>query len=187
MGQIAERDWKVLRRIRDNALHRLSVRMISGVRKIVSEIDPDSEAHAAFLSICRYVHEQNLELGNYVDIIKRRKWALILPAVLVFGIACAVALVLLAGLRELQARHALIGDVRGQGLMVGVEFVDENGSANPGAAAAVHKTCLQQNLLLLTCGSYGNVIRWIPPLIVSGEQIDEAVAIFTAALKEHFS
>jgi len=90
---------------------------------------------------------------------------------------------LIGKLRAVQKAYPLIGDVRGQGLMVGVEFVNEDGNANPAAAAAVHQACLKQNLLLLTCGSYGNVIRWIPPLIVSGEQIDDAVAIFTAALK----
>jgi 4-aminobutyrate aminotransferase len=94
---------------------------------------------------------------------------------------------LMGKLRAIQKAFPVMGDVRGQGLMVGVEFVDENGAANPAATAAVHQACLKQNLLLLTCGSYGNVIRWIPPLIVTGEQIDEAVTIFTAALKEHFS
>jgi len=67
MGQIAERDWKVLRRIRDDALHRLSVRMLSGVRNMVSEVDLNGDAHSAFLSICRYVHDQNLELGDLFD------------------------------------------------------------------------------------------------------------------------
>ena len=81
----------------------------------------------------------------------------------------------------------MIGDVRGQGLMVGVEFVDDKGQANPGAASAVQQACLAQNLLLLTCGSYGNVIRWIPPLVVNKEQIDEATNIFAAALKEAVS
>jgi 4-aminobutyrate aminotransferase-like enzyme len=91
---------------------------------------------------------------------------------------------LMAKLRHLQEAHPVIGDVRGQGLMVGVEFVDEKGSANPEAASAIQKSCLAQNLLLLTCGSYSNVIRWIPPLIVNKDQIDEAVDIFATALKK---
>jgi 4-aminobutyrate aminotransferase len=100
---------------------------------------------------------------------------------------------LMAKLRGLQNAHPIIGDVRGQGLMVGVEFVDEKGNAGitsfkpetfrPEAASAVQKACLAQNLLLLTCGSYSNVIRWIPPLIVNKEQLDEAIDIFAAALK----
>ncbi|MFN2276409.1 MAG: aspartate aminotransferase family protein [Candidatus Promineifilaceae bacterium] len=90
---------------------------------------------------------------------------------------------LMGKLRAVQKAYPIVGDVRGQGLMVGVEFVDGQGNANPSAASAVQKTCLEQNLLLLTCGSYGNVIRWIPPLVVNSDQIDDAVAIFTAALK----
>jgi 4-aminobutyrate aminotransferase len=92
---------------------------------------------------------------------------------------------LMAGLRELQKRHPVIGDVRGLGLMVGVEFTGEDGNPDPDAAKKVQQACLEQNLLLLTCGSYGNVIRWIPPLIVTKAQIDDALAIFAAALQEN--
>jgi 4-aminobutyrate aminotransferase len=97
--------------------------------------------------------------------------------------AAAMGAYLVGALRRLQGTYAIIGDVRGLGLMVGVEFVDRDGTANPAAATAVQRFCLEQNLLLLTCGSYGNVIRWIPPLIVSREQIDEALSIFGDALK----
>jgi 4-aminobutyrate aminotransferase len=90
-------------------------------------------------------------------------------------------------LRELQAAYPIIGDVRGQGLMVGVEFIDEAGNANPAAASAVQQACLKNNLLLLTCGSYGNVIRWIPPLVVNKDQIEETTSIFATALKEYVS
>jgi 4-aminobutyrate aminotransferase-like enzyme len=48
----------------------------------------------------------------------------------------------------------------------------------------VQKACLARNLLLLTCGAYGNVIRWIPPLVVTGAQIDEALGIFNEAMAE---
>lgn len=86
-------------------------------------------------------------------------------------------------LNQLAAQFPVIGDVRGHGLMVGVEFTDENGEPDAKMADAVLKACLEQNLLLLVCGSYKNVIRWIPPLIVTAEQIDEAVAQFAQALK----
>ena len=85
------------------------------------------------------------------------------------------------GLRELQAEHPVIGDVRGLGLMVGVEFTRE-GEADAGAATRVQQECIKRNLLLLTCGTYGNVIRWIPPLVVKAEQIDAGLAIFNEAL-----
>jgi 4-aminobutyrate aminotransferase len=85
------------------------------------------------------------------------------------------------GLRELQAEHPVIGDVRGLGLMVGVEFT-RNGEADAAVTARIQTECLKRNLLLLTCGTYGNVMRWIPPLVVNAEQIDAGLATFNEAL-----
>ena len=96
--------------------------------------------------------------------------------------AAKMGRLLMERLIALQIASPMIGDVRGQGLMVGVEFTGEDGRSDPITAKAVQQDCLAQNLLLLTCGSYNNVIRWIPPLIVTAEQIDEASAIFAAAL-----
>ncbi|MDA0244134.1 MAG: aminotransferase class III-fold pyridoxal phosphate-dependent enzyme [Chloroflexi bacterium] len=87
-----------------------------------------------------------------------------------------------SGLRELQAEYPVIGDVRGKGLMVGIEFTKPDGQPDAATASAVANACLKRNLLLLTCGSYGNVMRWIPPLVVTAEQIDEALATFNEAL-----
>lgn len=89
---------------------------------------------------------------------------------------------LLARLRELQGRFPVIGDVRGLGLMIGVEFTTAGGEPDKGTAKAVWHECLDRGLLLLTCGTYGNVIRWIPPLIIDDSHIEEAVSIFGAAL-----
>jgi len=89
---------------------------------------------------------------------------------------------LMAGLRKLQKQYPFIGDVRGRGLMIGVEITVENNESKP-LTSTIQKSCIEKDLLLLTCGTYGNVIRWIPPLIVTAEQIDEALAIFEAALK----
>ena len=88
---------------------------------------------------------------------------------------------LMDGLRALQAEFPVIGDVRGRGLMVGVEFW-RDGHADKDTTKAVQQAALAHRLLLLTCGSYENVIRWIPPLIVTPAQIDEALAIFAEAL-----
>jgi 4-aminobutyrate aminotransferase len=85
-------------------------------------------------------------------------------------------------LETVKDQCAVIGDVRGRGLMIGVEFADGNGHPDKASTKAVQAACLERNLLLLTCGSYENVIRWIPPLIVTEAQVDEAVAIFQAAL-----
>lgn len=89
---------------------------------------------------------------------------------------------LTSGLNSLKAEFPeLIGDVRGRGLMVGVEF-SIDGNHNPDAASKVQKACLENKLLLLTCGTYGDVIRWIPPLVVNEAQIDEALGIFAEGL-----
>jgi 4-aminobutyrate aminotransferase len=85
------------------------------------------------------------------------------------------------GLRELQAEHPVIGDVRGLGLMVGVEFTRDR-QADAAAASRVQAECLKRSLLLLTCGTYGNVMRWIPPLVVTAAQIDAGLATFNEAL-----
>jgi 4-aminobutyrate aminotransferase len=90
---------------------------------------------------------------------------------------------LLKALKALQAKHPVIGDVRGLGLMVGVEFT-QDGHPDKETAKAVQSKCLEEKLLLLTCGTYENVIRWIPPLVVTAAQIDEAVGIFAQALDE---
>jgi 4-aminobutyrate aminotransferase len=85
-------------------------------------------------------------------------------------------------LRRLQRRHDVLGEVRGQGLMVGTEF-GAVGSQPPGRLAkTVQRACLDRGLLLLTCGSKDQVLRWIPPLIVREPEIDEAVDIFGEAL-----
>ena len=86
-------------------------------------------------------------------------------------------------LRDLQQKFPVMGDVRGLGAMVAVEFADPDGKPDPVTAKAVLQTCLERRLLLLSCGSYNNVIRWIPPLVVTSEQIDAALAIFEEALQ----
>jgi 4-aminobutyrate aminotransferase len=86
-------------------------------------------------------------------------------------------------LRELQARYPVVGDVRGLGLMVGVEFTSPSRDPDTSTAKAVVKGCLDEGLILLTCGTYGNVIRWIPPLIIDEVILAEGLAIFRQAMK----
>jgi 4-aminobutyrate aminotransferase len=92
---------------------------------------------------------------------------------------------LLGRLRELEQRQHLIGDVRGIGLMVGVELVLDRDTKEPAPAIrdAVVQSCFQKGLLLLGCGQ--NTLRFCPPLVVNREQADRAVAIVEAALAEH--
>ena len=90
---------------------------------------------------------------------------------------------LLARLRALQERHPGLGDVRGLGLMVGVEFVVPGGrTPDKDRAKAVQRACLESGLLLLTCGTEGNVIRWIPPLVIDEQELEDALTIFEGAL-----
>ncbi len=91
---------------------------------------------------------------------------------------------LLTGLRKLQEEYPVIGDVRGLGLMVGTEFTTKGKPADKALIKSIVHACEQRGLLLLTCGTYDNVIRWIPPLVVSEAQITQALDIFASALKE---
>jgi 4-aminobutyrate aminotransferase len=98
------------------------------------------------------------------------------------GNAAQMGAHLMEGLKELQAEFPVIGDVRGRGLMVGVEFTTPDGDFDKTTAKAVQAECLKRNLLLLTCSAGDNVIRWIPPLVVNQAQIDEGLRIFAEAL-----
>src|SRR5574338_489131 len=90
---------------------------------------------------------------------------------------------LMTGLCRLQEEYPQIGDVRGKGLMIGTEFLVQN---RPEKAKPLVKEVVRaaeaQDLLLLTCGTYDNTIRWIPPLNVTADQINDGLAAFGKAL-----
>ncbi|MFP3855193.1 MAG: aminotransferase class III-fold pyridoxal phosphate-dependent enzyme, partial [Anaerolineales bacterium] len=98
---------------------------------------------------------------------------------------------LMDALTEIQTRHPSIGQVRGKGLMVGVEFVQDKGSKEPAVEVrnAVERSSFENGLVTLGCGT--STIRLAPPLVVDQEQLDEALDIFeeaiTAAEKKHLS
>ena len=100
--------------------------------------------------------------------------------------AAAKGAELRAGLQRLWARDERIGDVRGYGLMIGVEFVSDPMSKAPDEArtSRVLAKAADLGLLLLNCGTDHNVIRWIPPLNVTSAEIGEALGIFGRALAE---
>jgi 4-aminobutyrate aminotransferase len=89
------------------------------------------------------------------------------------------------GLRELMAEFPAIGDVRGPGLMIGVEFVRDRSTREPDGAAAeaVAARAAENGLLLLTCGIHHQVIRWIPPIDVTVAEVEEALGTFERALR----
>ncbi len=92
---------------------------------------------------------------------------------------------LMTGLRKLQEEFPQITDVRGKGLMIGTEF-ETQGSAQKAKSMVkdVVHACEGADLLLLTCGTYDNTIRWIPPLNVTSEEIGKALGVFEGALKK---
>lgn len=77
-----------------------------------------------------------------------------------------------------------IGDVRGLGLLVGSEFTTPDGAPDPDRAKAALAVAADKGLLMLTCGAYMNVVRMIPPLVVTAEEIDEGLAIWSDVLAE---
>ncbi len=99
------------------------------------------------------------------------------------GRAQHIGNVMLARLSELQQRYPVIGDVRGRGAMTAIEMV-EPGTTTPDAAltAAVAKHCHAEGVLVLTAGTYGNVLRFLPPLTMPDHLLDEALSVLDKAL-----
>lgn len=89
---------------------------------------------------------------------------------------------LTAALRAVAAGHPGITDVRGLGLMIGNEFRDAAGRPDGASAAAAQQEAARRGLLLLTCGPWNQVVRFIPALVVDAGQIEEAASIWADAL-----
>jgi 4-aminobutyrate aminotransferase len=89
------------------------------------------------------------------------------------------------GLRKLQDKYDCIGDVRGLGMMLGVEFVTDKQTLKPDAELRdrVEMACYNKGLIILGCGA--NSIRWSPPLILTKENVDVALEIFDEAIAEN--
>jgi 4-aminobutyrate aminotransferase len=98
--------------------------------------------------------------------------------------AASVGEYFLGRLRELQQRFPCIGDVRGKGLMIGMELITDRESRTPARALceAVLKRAFHHGLLLLSCGQ--STVRFIPPLMINRGHVDEAMALLAAALSE---
>ncbi|MEV4706310.1 4-aminobutyrate--2-oxoglutarate transaminase [Actinoplanes sp. NPDC049316] len=119
-------------------------------------------------------------------------------------LACAAALAAIETMRELDLAGAArriearmlpalerlamtdpgIGEARGRGAMLAIELV-EPGGIEPDAArtAAVAKACHDAGLLVLTCGTYGNVLRFLPPLVIGEREVDRGLEILAVALR----
>ncbi len=91
---------------------------------------------------------------------------------------------LLAGIRSAAEGRASVAEVRGRGLMIGIEFADPGTLApRPDLAKAVLHEAFERKLLLLSCGTYGQVVRVIPPLITTDEEVDRARAVIGESLE----
>ena len=99
------------------------------------------------------------------------------------GAAKRIEATMLPLLRELQAKHPVIGDVRGIGAMLAIELVDPaTGEPDAATVSRIAAEAAQEGVLVLTAGTYGNVIRFLPPLVISDELLRDAVAVLDAAL-----
>jgi len=119
--------------------------------------------------------------GNPVAIAAALKTIELLERELVSNSA-EVGAYLKRGLEKLATRHDCIGDVRGMGMMIGVEFVKDRASKQPDVELRdrVEMATFQRGVILLGCGA--NSIRWSPPLILTPENVDVALEIFDDAI-----
>ncbi|KSU53832.1 4-aminobutyrate--2-oxoglutarate transaminase [Microbacterium enclense] len=91
--------------------------------------------------------------------------------------------VLKGRLHQLQQNDPRIGDVRGHGAMIAAEFVDPTtGAPDAALTAAVAKAAIAEGVIVLTCGTYGNVIRFLPPLSIGDDLLNEGLDVVAAAL-----
>jgi 4-aminobutyrate aminotransferase-like enzyme len=90
----------------------------------------------------------------------------------------------MAGLKALKARFPIVGDVRGRGLMIGIEIVrDANRTPAPELAKALERETLARGALISTTGAYGCVLRITPPLVITARQVDKALQALSGALE----
>jgi 4-aminobutyrate aminotransferase/(S)-3-amino-2-methylpropionate transaminase len=89
---------------------------------------------------------------------------------------------MLTRLHRMQSDDNRIGDVRGRGAMIAVELVHRDTSdPDPGFTAAVAMAAREQGVIVLTCGTYGNVLRFLPPLAINDELLSEGLDVLAEA------
>ena len=97
--------------------------------------------------------------------------------------ATAIGEVLQSRLRALQSSFPVVGDVRGRGAMVAVELVGADGTTpDPVLTSHVAAACHADGLLVLTAGTYGNVLRFLPPLVISDDLLEDGLGVLEKAL-----
>jgi 4-aminobutyrate aminotransferase/(S)-3-amino-2-methylpropionate transaminase len=95
----------------------------------------------------------------------------------------------LGKLRELAAAlgdGSVLGDIRGRGAMLAIELVQAGSKEpNPELTKAVAAACLQEGVIILTCGTFGNVIRLLPPLVIGDDLLLDGLEVLAAAIRAH--
>lgn len=93
-----------------------------------------------------------------------------------------ISTMILKGLSDIKNKHYLIGDIRGKGLMIGVEIVDKKGHPGRKEAQKICYSAWANGLIMVTLGLYGNVIRINPPLVIEEKEVLKALRIFDLSL-----
>jgi 4-aminobutyrate aminotransferase / (S)-3-amino-2-methylpropionate transaminase / 5-aminovalerate transaminase len=94
--------------------------------------------------------------------------------------AAEIERIMLSRLHRMQAEDDRIGDVRGRGAMIAIELVHRNSSdPDPGFTAAVATAAREQGVIVLTCGTYGNVLRFLPPLTIGDDLLNEGLDVLS--------
>jgi 4-aminobutyrate aminotransferase/(S)-3-amino-2-methylpropionate transaminase len=92
--------------------------------------------------------------------------------------AAEIERIMLGRLHRVQAEDSRIGDVRGRGAMIAVELVHQDSTdPDPGFTNAVATAAREKGVIVLTCGTYGNVLRFLPPLTISDELLNEGLDV----------
>jgi 4-aminobutyrate aminotransferase / (S)-3-amino-2-methylpropionate transaminase / 5-aminovalerate transaminase len=92
---------------------------------------------------------------------------------------------IMSRLREVASRHAQVGDVRGRGAMCAIELVADRSTKEPLGASemnAITTRCLEQGVIVLTAGTYGNVVRLLPPLNIDDQLLDDGLGVLGQAI-----
>ena len=122
--------------------------------------------------------------GNPVSCAAARATLQVIRDTDLLPISLAAGFRALAFLQDLASRDPRIGEVRGLGCMIGVEFVDSGGAPDGPLCTRFLERCLAKGLILIGCGLTRNVARFLPPLNVSPSEMEEALDICAAVLAE---
>ena len=100
------------------------------------------------------------------------------------GRAREIETLFLTRLTALADKYSAIGDIRGRGGMIAIELVGADREPDPALTARLNAYCHSQGVVTLTAGTFGNVLRFLPPLVISEELLDEGLSVFESALAE---